>query len=91
MWEMTSHIAVLHIALLLEAMSAVSESVVLQALQLACSQDPSVLKLGEKQLDAWKNEKGYYGTLAVRAQLLSAMQIQHENAQFLITYRALLL
>lgn len=47
-------------------MSAVNETVVLQALQLACSQEPSELKVGEKQLDAWKNERGYYGTLAVR-------------------------
>ena len=42
------------------------ESEVLQALQLACSQDPEVMKLGEKQLGSWKAEKNFYATLAVR-------------------------
>lgn len=42
------------------------EGEVLQALQLACSQDPEVMKLGEKQLDSWKTEKSFYATLAVR-------------------------
>ena len=43
-----------------------SEAAVLQALQCACSQDPSVLKIGEHQLKAWETEKGFYSTLAVR-------------------------
>lgn len=38
---------------------------VIQALTLACSQDPSLLKVGEGQLEAWKREKGFYTTLAV--------------------------
>lgn len=41
-----------------------SEAAVLQALQCACSQDPSVLKIGEQQLKAWETEKGFYSTLA---------------------------
>lgn len=44
----------------------ISESEVLQALQLACSQDPEVMMVGEKQLDSWKTEKNFYATLAVR-------------------------
>ena len=39
---------------------------VLEALQCACSQDPSVLKVGEHQLKSWENEKGFYVALAVR-------------------------
>ena len=39
---------------------------VLEALQCACSQDPSVLKVGEQQLKAWENENGFYTALAVR-------------------------
>lgn len=38
---------------------------VIQALTLACNQDPALLKVGEKQLEAWKPEKGFYSTLAV--------------------------
>ena len=37
----------------------------LQALELACSQDPENLKVGEQQLDAWKNQTGFYSSLAV--------------------------
>ena len=48
-------------------MSMGSEEAVLQALQCACSQDPSVLKAGEQQLDAWKTQKGFYSVLAVGA------------------------
>ena len=47
-------------------MSDESDAAVLQALQCACSQDPSVLKVGEQQLKAWETEKGFYSTLAVR-------------------------
>ena len=42
-----------------------AESEVLQALQRACSQDPEVMKVGEKLLDSWKTEKNFYATLAV--------------------------
>lgn len=38
---------------------------VLQALQLACSQNPEELKVGEEKLSAWKREKGFYRELAV--------------------------
>lgn len=38
---------------------------VLEALKYACSQDPSVLKVGEQQLKAWENQKGFYTALAV--------------------------
>ena len=44
----------------------ISESEVLQALQLACSQDPKVMTVGDKQLESWKAEKNFYATLAVR-------------------------
>lgn len=37
----------------------------LQALQLACSQNPEELKVGEEKLSAWKREKGFYTQLAV--------------------------
>lgn len=37
---------------------------VLQALQLACSQDPGQLKVGEEKLLSWKREKGFYTELA---------------------------
>lgn len=47
-------------------MAVMSGAGVLQALQLACSQDPNVLKLGEQQLKAWETEKGFYASLAVR-------------------------
>ena len=49
-------------------MSAIGDarSSVLEALQYACSQDPSVLKVGEQQLKAWESEKGFYAALAVR-------------------------
>lgn len=38
---------------------------VLHALTLACSQDPSLLKVGERQLEAWKREQGFLSVLAV--------------------------
>ena len=38
---------------------------ILQALQLACSQNPDELKVGEEKLSAWKREKGFYPQLAV--------------------------
>lgn len=37
----------------------------LQVLQLACSQDPDQLKVGERQLDEWKKQTGFYSGLAV--------------------------
>lgn len=40
---------------------------ILQALQLACSQNPEELKIGENELSAWKKEKGFYTELAVSA------------------------
>ncbi len=46
-------------------MNSDSGEEVLGALTLACSQDPSLLKVGEGQLEAWKREKGFYTTLAV--------------------------
>ena len=49
-----------------------ARSSILEALQCSCSQDPSVLNVGERQLKAWENEKGFYATLAVR---LSDVQI----------------
>ena len=42
-------------------------SEVLQALQLACSQNPEELKIGEGKLSGWKREKGFYTELAVSA------------------------
>ena len=53
------------------------ESEVLQALQLACSQDPAVMKVGEKQLDSWKTEKNFYATLAVRELTFRPVDIVH--------------
>ena len=38
---------------------------ILQALQLACSQNPDELKVGEEKLGSWKREKGFYSELAV--------------------------
>ena len=35
------------------------------ALQYACSQEQSELKIGEKQLLSWENQSGYYSGLAV--------------------------
>ena len=37
----------------------------LQVLQLACSQNPEELKVGEKHLEAWKRQEGFYSGLAV--------------------------
>ena len=42
-----------------------ARSRVLEALQCACSQDPSVLKVGEQQLKAWEKEPGFYTALSV--------------------------
>lgn len=49
-------------------MSAGSEASLdelLQALQLACSQNPEELAVGEEKLSAWKRQKGFYSGLAV--------------------------
>lgn len=43
----------------------------LQALHLACSQNPEELKVGEEKLSAWKREKGFYSELAVSASFRS--------------------
>ena len=42
-----------------------NEMKLMQALQLACSQNLQELKIGEEQLNAWKREKGFYCGLAV--------------------------
>ena len=42
-----------------------ARSGVLEALQYACSQDPSVLKVGEQQLKTWEREPGFYTALSV--------------------------
>lgn len=42
-----------------------SANQVLRALQLACSQNPGELKIGENELSVWKKEKGFYSELAV--------------------------
>ena len=47
-----------------------SEAAVLEALRCACSQEPTVLKLGERQLRAWETEKGYYASLTVRKTMI---------------------
>ena len=47
-------------------MSAEEQGELVRALELACSQDPDVMKLGERQLDSWKAEKNFYTALAVR-------------------------
>ncbi len=52
--------------------SSMNGEEVLGALTLACSQDPSLLKVGEGQLEAWKREKGFYTTLAVSSNQLTS-------------------
>ena len=47
-------------------MNTEGQGELVRALQLACSQDPDVMKLGERQLDSWKTEKNFYTALAVR-------------------------
>lgn len=37
----------------------------IQALQLACSQNPEELKVGEQQLGVWRTQRGFYSGLAV--------------------------
>lgn len=46
-------------------MSSGDKAGVLEALRCACSQEPSVLKVGEQQLKAWEKEAGFYTALAV--------------------------
>lgn len=47
-------------------MSGEGQGDLVRVLELACSQDPDVMKLGERQLDSWKTEKNFYTALAVR-------------------------
>ena len=51
----------------------------LQALQLACSQNPEELKVGEEKLSAWKKEKGFYRELAVSSPNLSEISLNHDG------------
>lgn len=37
----------------------------MEALKLACSQNPEELKVGEKKLKDWEKEKGFNSELAV--------------------------
>lgn len=46
-------------------MSSGDRAGVLEALRCSCSQEPSVLKVGEQQLKAWEKEAGFYTALAV--------------------------
>lgn len=47
------------------------DSVVLEALRAATSQDPELLKRGENLLKSWEGQAGFYRTLSVlyKAQL----------------------
>ena len=45
------------------------------ALQYACSQEESELKMGEKQLLSWENQPGYYSGLAVSTKPLLIINI----------------
>ena len=40
---------------------------ILEALKLACSQNPEELKKGEEKLKNWEREAGFYSELAVSA------------------------
>ena len=42
-----------------------ANSVVLEALTQACSQDASILKPAEQQLQIWETQPGFYTTLVV--------------------------
>ena len=46
-------------------MAASSHLELVQALQLACSQNPDEMKVGEWNLEAWKGQSGFYSELAV--------------------------
>ena len=41
------------------------DSVVLEALRAATSQDPELLKRGENVLKSWEGQAGFYRTLSV--------------------------
>lgn len=41
------------------------DSVVLEALRAATSQDPELLKRGEDLLKSWEGQNGFYRTLSV--------------------------
>lgn len=56
-------------------MSGEGQGGLVGTLQLACSQDPDVMKLGERQLDSWKTEKNFYSALAVRLSTRSAERL----------------
>jgi hypothetical protein len=45
-------------------MSSPSDAI-LEALKLACSQNPEELKEGEQKLKTWEREGGFYSELAV--------------------------
>ena len=51
----------------MSASSGGAREEILQALQLACSQNPGELKVGEEKLTSWKREKGFHQELAVKA------------------------
>jgi len=46
-------------------MAVSGHSELIQALQLACSQNPDELKVGERKLGGWKTQAGYYSGLSV--------------------------
>ena len=46
------------------------DSVVLEALRAATSQDPELLKRGENLLKSWEGQAGFYRTLSVLFMLL---------------------
>ena len=67
-------------------MSGEARSGVLEALQYACSQDPSVLKVGEERLKTWEKEKGFYTALSVRVRRFLSTAIHDGSAQRLLPY-----
>lgn len=48
---------------------------ILQALQLACSQNPEELKIGEEKLSTWKRQQGFYSGLAVSCDLAKPFKL----------------
>lgn len=56
------------------------------ALQYACSQEESELKMGEKQLLSWENQPGYYSGLAVSTEPLLIIGISNIHVYFSNVY-----
>ena len=68
------------------AMAVSGQLELVQALQLACSQNPDELKVGERKLEGWKTQACYYSGLSVSTVIFKERSNTAEKGTILTCY-----